>query len=459
MHAVGLDYGDLQLIHEKVIDMCKGLSLGACILGGLIRFKRHDEWKYVLNAKIWDSVDDNEILPVLKLSYQHLPLWLQRCFVYSAILPDDYEFKEKELVLLWIAEGLIGGAQEGEQLEDIGSEVFQQLLKRSLFHHSDSHASKFRMYDLVKSRARWISGETNFRLYDVLGVNEQPRRFKRPRHSGTLASCDVEHLTTFLLGLIRSDDTHYVTDPLLSDLLPKFKRLRALSLEKKNITELPISVEGLRHLRYVNLSNTLIRRLPDSICSILIWQILLLRDCSNLVELPPNLKNLINLRHFDITGVNLIREMPLGMKELECLKTLLNFIVGKGLGLDLKDLENLKYLRELYISGLHNVIGSQDTKDSILVDKEGLKVLVLEWGSQSDDTRDELVEEKVMDTLQPYQNPKELVIKGYAGTRFPSSVGDPNYSNIVVLTLERCDKCTVLPSLGCLSSSTTPLKE
>ncbi|XP_031282849.1 putative disease resistance RPP13-like protein 1 [Pistacia vera] len=347
MHASDWECFYSLLIREKVIHMCKGLPLAACILGGVIRFKDYEEWECILNTKIWDLADDNEILPVLKLSYQHLPLWLQRCFVYCAILPDDYEFEEKELVLLWIAEGLIGGQLENEQmvceqLEDRGSKIFQDLLERSLLEHSSSHASKYRMHDLVKTMARWIHGETNFGLEDASGVNEQPEGDEKNEFEFFY---DVDNIRTFMPGLLCNDDSHHITDALLSDLLPKFKHLRALSLAKHSITKLPNSVKCLRYLRYVNLSGTMIRTLPDSICSLLILQILLLMDCSHLIELPSNLRKLINLWHLDIIGVNLLRQMPSRMKEMESLRTLLNFIVGKGVGSDLKDLENLKFLR------------------------------------------------------------------------------------------------------------------
>lgn len=60
------------------------------------------------------------------------------------------------------------------------------------------------------------------------------------------------------------------------------------------------------------------------------------------MKLPSNMRKLINLRNFDVTCVDLIREMPAGIKELKCLQTLSSFIVGKGTGSHLKDLKNLK---------------------------------------------------------------------------------------------------------------------
>lgn len=86
-------------------------SVKACLwlqvtLGGLLRCKQRDgEWQDILNSSIWELSDDCEIPAVLKLSYHHLPSHVKRCFVYCAIFPKDYEFEEKEVVLLWIAEG------------------------------------------------------------------------------------------------------------------------------------------------------------------------------------------------------------------------------------------------------------------------------------------------------------------------------------------------------------------
>ncbi|KAH7521102.1 hypothetical protein JRO89_XSUnG0112400 [Xanthoceras sorbifolium] len=238
--------------------------------------------------------------------------------------------------------------------------------------------------------------------------------------------------TTKILGMV-------LTDMVLSDLLPTFKKLRALSLRTYYITELPNSID-------INLSRTMIINLPESISSLYNLQILMLRGCSCLLKLPPNLRNLINLRHLNISGASLILEMPLGMRELKSLKKLSNFIVGRSIGSDLEDLKNLK---RLCISKLNNVIDF-DPRDLVLRDKKGLKELLLEWESQFDDSRKEVVEETVLEMLIPHQNLEMLTITGYGGKKFPSWVGDPSFSNIRYLRLERCENCTSLPSLGLL---------
>ncbi|XP_031281480.1 putative disease resistance RPP13-like protein 1 [Pistacia vera] len=110
-----------ELIREKVVEKCKGLPLAARTLGGLLRCKHRDEeWEDVLNSKIWDLSEDSDILPVLRLSYHHLPSHLKRCFAYCSIFPKDYQLEEKEVVLLWMAEGLVEQSIDNKQMEDLG---------------------------------------------------------------------------------------------------------------------------------------------------------------------------------------------------------------------------------------------------------------------------------------------------------------------------------------------------
>ncbi|XP_044495661.1 putative disease resistance RPP13-like protein 1 isoform X3 [Mangifera indica] len=95
-----------ETIYEKVVERCSGLPLAVKTLGGLLFFESTDTWEKLLDSKIWNSYE-NDVLPVLKLSYLYLPAHLKRCFAYCAIFPEDYEFKEEELVLLWMAEGIV----------------------------------------------------------------------------------------------------------------------------------------------------------------------------------------------------------------------------------------------------------------------------------------------------------------------------------------------------------------
>jgi hypothetical protein len=190
--------------------------------------------------------------------------------------------------------------------------------------------------------------------------------------------------------------------------------------------------------------------LPESICSLYNLQTLILKDCFRFIKLPEKIGNLVNLRHLDITNVNLIREMLVGIKELKSLKTLSNFVVGKDTGLKIGDLMNLKFLQgRLCISRLENVLDAEDARRANLNEEKNLDVLVIEWGSMiDDDIHDARVTIDVLDMLRPSTTVKELSINGYVGEKFPTWLGDLSFSNMVDLRINRCGKCMFLPDIG-----------
>ncbi|XP_044499326.1 putative disease resistance RPP13-like protein 1 [Mangifera indica] len=173
----------------------------------------------------------------------------------------------------------------------------------------------------------------------------------------------------------------------------------------------------------------------------------------NLEKLPSNMRYLTNLCHLDISGRNSLREMPYEMKELKNLQILSNFVVGKDTGSNLEDLKSLSFLQgELHISKLKNVIDPNQIQGQILSSKNNLKVLLLEWGYEENSMKAN-VEMNLLDKLKPPSNLKELTIRGYGGESFPSWLGDWSWlSNLVVLKLEECKRCTSLLSLKMLIS-------
>ncbi|KAL6318158.1 hypothetical protein AAG906_035663 [Vitis piasezkii] len=98
-----LSYEDCWLVFEK-----HAFENRTKALGGLLRTKlEEEEWENILNSKVWNLQGEKcgSIIPALRLSYNHLPSHLKRCFAYCAIFPKNYEFMEKEFILLWMAEG------------------------------------------------------------------------------------------------------------------------------------------------------------------------------------------------------------------------------------------------------------------------------------------------------------------------------------------------------------------
>ncbi|GAY56915.1 hypothetical protein CUMW_175580 [Citrus unshiu] len=428
---------DLNTLNEVQIKLKEAAN------GKKILIVLDDVWN--VDYRLWETLKLRSlllgILPVLRLSYHHLPSHLKRCFAYCALFPKDYEFKEKELVLLWKVEGLIRQPRNHKQLEEWGNKSFHDLVSRSIFQQSRADCLKFVMHDFVHDLAQFISGETIFRLEEA---GDLSIRKERVRHSSYPRSdydnksrfqflIGVEHLRTFLPVVISGGSyCGYISNMVVCDLLPRFKKLRVLSLEGYYVTRLPNSITKLRLLTYLNLSGTEIRCLPESTSLLLYLQILKLRDCLWLIKLPSRMRKLINLHHLDLRGAYKLDNMPLGMKELKNLQTLSNFIVGNSGSISrLNDLKDLIFLGgALCISGLENMENLQDAREAMLSKKQNLEELSLEWGFNN--SRDEVVEGNVLDMLQPHRNPL--------------------FSKIEVLKLENCKNCISLPTLGLLGS-------
>ncbi|KAK2988462.1 hypothetical protein RJ640_007492 [Escallonia rubra] len=459
---------DFKEAGEAIAKKCKGLPLAAKSLGGLLRTKKSpNQWKDVLDSKIWDlPTENNDILPALRLSYQHLPSHLKRLFAYCSIFPKDYEFDKHDLVLLWMAEGFLRPSETHNEMEDVGFQCFDELSSRSFFQCSKTGAeSRFVMHDLVNDLARQVAGRVCFRLDDKAESNVQDRdSLSKARHSSVIchqydgsqrfeAFSRVRKLRTFLsLPVFRTYSwSFYLTNQVVYDLLPQLHFLRVLSLSGYNILQLPNAIGNLKHLRYLNLSGTQIEQLPESVSELYNLQTLLLQGCSQLTKLPTNTRNLINLRHLDIAGTEELQEMPLGLCKIASLQTLSKIVLGRGLKVnELRGLSNLR--GALSIIGLQCVMDAQDAREANLTCKQGLEELEMVWSSDFDDSRNQMIEKEVIELLKPSTNLRRLEVKHYGVVEFPSWLGDPSFSQLAHISLSDCRHCTSLPSLGHLMS-------
>ncbi|GKU88521.1 hypothetical protein SLEP1_g2773 [Rubroshorea leprosula] len=462
---------NLKGIGGEIVKKCKGLPLATKTLGGLLRGKvNYDEWEDMLRSKIRDIPEERGgIIPDLKLSYHHLPSHLKRCFAYCAIFPKDYEFDKNELVLLWMAEGLIQEAKGEKQAWDLGLAYFHDLLSRSFFQRSNSNETLFVMHDLINDLAQSIAGEICFHFENNCG-DKLAGSIEKLRHlSFTRRQYDIfkrfevfepaKSLRTFIALPIDTSSSKtaccYLSKDVLQELVAKLRYLRVLCLSGYDIGELPYSIGHLEQLRYLNLSYSTIKQLPESVGSLLNLQTFLLRGCKELTKLPQSIENLINLLVLDLTDTEKLVEMPLRIGNLKNLQILSKFIVGKDNQFGIKELKDLMHLKgEFCIMGLENVVNVRDARLANLVDKQCLDALDLKW-SEFFDYQNEEDEMHVLDMLQPHKNLKELRISFYGGKRFPHWLGDPSFTNVVEVKLHNCSVSMSLPSLGKLPSLRT----
>lgn len=95
--------------------------------------------------------DKNNILPALRLSYNHLPPHLKQCFAFCSVYPKDYMFRREKLVKIWLALGFIRQSRK-KRMEDTGNAYFNELLSRSFFQpYENNYVMHDAMHDLAKS--------------------------------------------------------------------------------------------------------------------------------------------------------------------------------------------------------------------------------------------------------------------------------------------------------------------
>ncbi|KAL9992041.1 putative P-loop containing nucleoside triphosphate hydrolase, leucine-rich repeat domain superfamily [Helianthus debilis subsp. tardiflorus] len=383
---------------------------------------------------------------------------------------DDIWSESYDLVLLWMAERFLQQATPNGSTEEqcLGRKFFEELLSRSFFQHAPNNESLFVMHDLMNDLATSVAGEFFVRLDGEAKKDIGVERLKYHRHMSFVREEFVTYekfkgfteaikLRTFLatsVGEVESWRSFYLSNKIISDLLPELPFLRVLSLSNFKISELPESIGTLRHLRYLNLSRTSITHLPEKVCNLFNLRTLILFGCDELTELPNNFLNLKNLQHLDVRDTKLLFKMLLEVGKLKSLQISLSKIdIESESGSEiakLKDFENL--YGKICVVGLEKVQDAIDAHEANFSEKR-LSELELLWGDELNDSRNDMLEKEVLNDLKPcHDKLLKLKIRSYGGLEFPQWVADPSFLHLNHVSISGCKRCTSIPPLAQLPS-------
>ncbi|QHN75818.1 putative disease resistance protein RGA3 [Arachis hypogaea] len=141
LRAFGADReerAELVAIGKEIVRKCGGSPLAALALGGVMQSRSTEkEWLEVQKSELWSLPDENDIMPVLRLSYSSLTPTLKQCFAFCAIFPKDTEIKKQELIYLWMANGFIS-SRPNLEVEEVGHMVWNELYQKSFFQDGGS---------------------------------------------------------------------------------------------------------------------------------------------------------------------------------------------------------------------------------------------------------------------------------------------------------------------------------
>ncbi|GKV02192.1 hypothetical protein SLEP1_g14654 [Rubroshorea leprosula] len=248
---------DLEAIGQDIAKKCGGLPLVATVIGGTLSHQADaDTWEAIKNDEAWNfnSGNGDEILSILKISFDRLPSPLKKCFSYCAIFPKDFVIEKDDLVQLWMAAGFLQQSNESfNTMEDI---VF------------------------VSKGEVLIWEESGCNIVD--NSNVRHLRIKSERKACPTIPRDV------LKGLHSLFSSVHAFTRMASDL----KSLRSLKLVEDDTKYLPNYLCKSKHLRYVDISRTEFNVLSRSFNKLFNLQTLRLMGWPHLLKLPKDMKNL-----------------------------------------------------------------------------------------------------------------------------------------------------------------------
>ncbi|KAL9411788.1 hypothetical protein AB3S75_045402 [Citrus x aurantiifolia] len=355
---------NLVKIGEEIVKKCGGIPLAVRTLGSLLYCSTDEhDWEYVRDNEIWKLEQKaNDILPVLRFSYDQLPPRLKQCVAYCCIFPKDFEFSSYALVQFWMAHGLLQLHNNNEELEDIGMRYVKELLSRYFFQDLTfgmlgMETFSFKMHDLMHDLALLVAKD------EFLVVNSDCQSIpKSVRHlSFATANASRNDFSSLLsdLGRVRniffSTDDEKTSQSFVESCISKSQFLRVLDLNGSAIEVCPRKMGNLKHMRRLDLAgNSKIKKLPKSICELQSLQTLNLEGCLELEELPKDIRYLVSLRVLGLTT----KQKSLQESGIRSLSSLRWLSISKCRNLEhlFEEIDQLSLLRTLLIANCPRLI-------------------------------------------------------------------------------------------------------
>ncbi|KAM1655250.1 hypothetical protein ACFX2K_007535 [Malus domestica] len=294
---------DINPLAKEIARECGGLPLAIETMGKSMRDKtmiqlwRNALCQLKLSEPHFGSLD--KVYLRLQLSYNALPSKIYKsCFLSCSLFPENFSIQIRELILLWLSDGIIGERQTLEESINDGHAKLEYLKDCCMLEQGEGIGT-VKMHSILREVAIWISSnekETGFFSSPVQGMLKLKKSVRR----ASFMSNSIKSLPAQLLG--GSD-------------------LTVLFLHCNPLNRIPDGFfQEHRVLRFLNLSSTLITSLPSSILQLRELHTLLLRDCHALELLPP-LGALYKLQVLDLYGTR-IRKLPKDMGKLIHLRDL-----------------------------------------------------------------------------------------------------------------------------------------
>ncbi|PPD68740.1 hypothetical protein GOBAR_DD34382 [Gossypium barbadense] len=153
---------ELVKLGKQIATKCAGLPLAIVSLSSLLaRNKTYGNWLQIICKVTWylNPQDSQPSFGILDLTYDTtIPEQLKKCLLYLGVFPSGFEIHARQIINLWVAEGLIEDTMRSKA-EEIGRRYLEELNSLSL---------------IEITRKRSDGGTTEGKLRVVRSVNSVP---------------------------------------------------------------------------------------------------------------------------------------------------------------------------------------------------------------------------------------------------------------------------------------------
>ncbi|ESR40400.1 Disease resistance protein SUMM2 [Citrus sinensis] len=316
---------DIPELAETLAKDCGGLPLALITVGrAMASRKTPREWEHAIEVLRSSASKfagmEKRVFSRLKFSFDFLPSDATRfCLLYCTLFPEDYRISIEDLIDCWICEGFLDDL-DGIEARNQGYSLIRNLLHACLLEEEKDDCVK--MHDVVRDMALWIAStmdneKEKFLVLTGAGLTEAPsvgmwkdvtrmslmdNKIKRL----TVSPNSPRLLTLFLnSNYFENDKVNYHF----------FKSMAALRVLKLSHSDLPFEISNLASLQYLDLSNSILERLPMELKYLVNLKCLNLEYTFRLSRISPqvisNLKMLRVLRMFECGSIldSLVEEL------------------------------------------------------------------------------------------------------------------------------------------------------
>ncbi|XP_074281408.1 uncharacterized protein LOC141606254 isoform X1 [Silene latifolia] len=304
-----------------VVYTCRYSPLIISVVGSALKAETSPfQWRlaaqHLDSRRIGDT--DDSLNPYIRYCYDRLKDHdVKKCFLYSALVLENQQIHISVLVNRFITEGLLGRPTMAAYKK--ANDIVGLLVKASLLEASNE-TMMVRMHNMIRDSA--------------LAILPFSREGRQMFFGHGLRKLGTEQVDKYLIKIGDQlkeppplEEWEKATIIFLMDhdfsTLPYCPTLVSLFLQRNRyLRVIPASFfDSMHSLTNLNLSQTRIRSLPDSLFTLKSLQVLLMRDCEHLIILPSAIGKLTALEVLDLQGTELLN-LPDTISELVFLKIL-----------------------------------------------------------------------------------------------------------------------------------------